>query len=284
MRNKTIKFIATAILISMSFLVANAQEQTIVNTTEGSAEKVEKKETAKKQQSTNDSWTGFYVGGFGGYTNGRASANMSTADATDSPWSPTTIANVNNVGVQRIKSNGFNGGGTVGYNFQKGHFVVGGELDFGANRINGSTSTTGILFTGSQATVTVKQSVKSDWMMTARNRVGLANKKVLVYVTGGLALTNLKYAGNLTASNGTTESGSFSKNKIGWVAGGGIEIKMSRHWSVKSEYLFSQFDRTSATANNLTTNALGPVVRSNIFTHSTDLKSHSVRFGVNYRF
>lgn len=280
----TIKFLTIAILISISFLAANAQESTVAVNSEVSSAKVEKKvETPKKQSAKDDdSWTGFYVGGFGGYTNGKANPQTSTADITNSSYTQGTIDIINRTGNQRIKSNGINGGGTVGYNFQKGNFVVGGELDFGANRINQTVSGSGSYLSGRSFTIT--QSLKSDWMMTARQRVGVATKKVLVYATAGLAFTNVKYAGDLKDAANSTESGSFSKNKTGWVAGGGVEFKVSRRLSVKSEYLFSQFGRDSITSNNFTIIFLGPTPGNNVFTHSTDLKSHNVRFGINYRF
>lgn len=285
MTNKMIKIIAIAILIGISFLAVSAQEQILVsvNETSNSTEKAEKKEPVKKQSTSDeDSWTGFYVGGFGGYTNGRANPKTSTADITNSSYTQATIDIINRTGNQRIKSNGINGGGTVGYNFQKGNFVVGGELDFGTNRINQTFSGSGNYQSGRSFTIT--QSVKSNWMMTARQRVGVASKKVLVYATGGLAFTNIKYAGDLRDAANWTESGSFSKNKSGWVAGGGVEFKVSHRLSVKSEYLFSQFGGNSITSNNFTIIFLGPAPGTNVFTHSTDLKSHNIRFGVNYRF
>lgn len=282
----TIQFITIAILISISFLAANAQDSTIVTNTEDSTAKVEKKETPKKQSSSDDvSWTGFYVGGYAGNNNGRASANTSTVYSTSGYFSPTTVGNINRVGTQIIKSNNFTGGGTIGYNFQKRNFLIGAEFDFGANRISQSVSGSGT-YTSTTAGFTITQSVKSNWMMTLRPRVGAATKKVLLYATGGLAVTNLKYAGNFTETSlSGTESGSFSKTKKGWAAGGGIEFKVSSRWSVKTEYLFSQFGRDSITANNFTVfPGNTPLPRSDVFTHSTDLKSHNIRFGVNYRF
>ncbi len=201
-------------------------------------------------------------------------------------WGPVTNASINGLGGQRIKANGFNGGGTVGYNFQKRNFVVGAELDFGANRINKSVNGSLDILGGSHS-ITITQSVKSDWMMTARHRVGVATKKVLLYATGGLAVTNIKYDGSFNMTFGeVTESGSFSKSKAGWTAGGGLEVKATNRWSVKGEYLFNQFGRTSITSNNLAEHWTGTAVPfpQHVFTHSTDLKSHNIRFGVNYRF
>lgn len=288
----TINFLTIAILISIGIVAVNAQESNIVsvNETPTATEKVEKKnESVKKRQSADDSWTGFYVGSFGGYTNGRASANTSHVSNALSIFAPPAAGLITSVGTQRIKSNGINGGGAVGYNFQKRNFVIGAELDFGANRINKTISGSATFPNSNPGFTngfTVTQSVKSNWMMTARHRIGVATKKALVYATGGLAITDLKYSGNFSeiVFSGK-ESGNFSKTKLGWVAGGGVEIKATKRLSVKGEYLFSQFGRNSITSNNLVITFLVAQPEPNtVFTHSTDLKSHSIRFGFNYRF
>lgn len=286
MTNKTIKFIATAILISMSFLAANAQEQTIADTTEGSAAKVEKKETVKKQTSTNDSWTGFYVGGFGGYTNGRANAKTSTTYVSPGGYfTDTAVPAINSAGNRNLNSNGFNGGATAGYNYQKDKFFIGAEVDFGSQRLSkNATSTVAYPCCAPGGSFTVSQTVKSDWMMTVRPRTGVALNKALVYATGGLAMANIKYDGRFTDTFGPAlETGSIKKMKIGWTAGAGMEFKVSNNWSVKGEYLYSQFGSTSITVSGFQTSPTGSR-GVNTFTHSTDLKSHSLRFGVNYRF
>lgn len=275
-------------LISISLLAVNAQEQTIVTTTEGSAEKVEKKtESVKKHQSSDDSWTGFYVGGFGGYTNGRATPQISTINGSAIG---VEFVLVNQTASQRLKSNGFTGGGTFGYNFQKGRFLVGAEFDFGGQKFDKSVSSTATFTNGRPFTIT--QLVKSDWLLTARPRLGVASKKMFFYVTGGLAVTNIKYNGDyllLYPSEPNfkdTESSSFSKTKAGWTVGTGIEFKVAKHWSVKAEYLFNQLGRTSVISNNYTSISPGGSASTSNqpYTHSTDLKSHSIRFGVNYRF
>lgn len=63
-----IKFLTIAILISISFLAVNAQEQSFVsvNETPAATEKVEKKETIKKRQSSNDDYYKTEI--YGGYS------------------------------------------------------------------------------------------------------------------------------------------------------------------------------------------------------------------------
>lgn len=290
---KIIQLLTTAILISLGFLSIYAQESALVVANELLSEKVEKKaESVKKRQSSDDSWTGFYVGGFGGYTNGRAASNLSTISASYIA-NPTALAGIAKDGTQKINSKGLNGGGTFGYNYQKGKFFVGGEVDFGSNRINKSVTATTLFNSdfpaSSSNTKTITQSVKNDWLFTARPRVGIVFNKTIVYVTGGVAVTNIKYNGSYgdTLSGITKESSSFSKTKTGTSVGAGVEFKIVSKWSLKGEYIFTQFGRISTTSTNLTAGDVGfggDPVPNQVFTHSTDLKSHSIRFGVNYRF
>ena len=121
--------------------------------------------------------------------------------------------------------------------------------------------------------------------MGIRPRLGIvASKKAIFYATGGIALTNIKFEESYTDTFASPiQKNSFSKTKTGWTAGGGIEVKITNRLSAKGEYLFSQFGKTTITNKNLTYpggggNGVTP------FTSSADLKSHSIRFGINYRF
>jgi outer membrane immunogenic protein len=275
------KYIAIAILLSISILAVSAQEQTATSTLVTTDANTS---AAKKLQSNStDDWSGFYVGGFGGYTRGTANPITSTPYAPGGYFSSVSIPAVNIAGNQKFKSNKLSGGGTVGYNFQKGYFFVGGETDFGVNRVNESVTTIGAYPTGA-GKFTITQTVKSDWMLTVRPRGGIALKKVLLYVTGGLAVTNLKYDETFTdIFDSATQSASFKKMKTGWTAGAGVEVKIAGHWSVKGDYLFTQFGRISTTSNNLKGSVIVKAPLQ-VFTHSTDLKLHNIRFGINYRF
>jgi len=289
---KTIKLLTIAILISTGFLAVNAQESTVAVINEVSTEKVEKTEMVKTQASSNnDSWTGFYVGGFGGYSNVKATPKMTTPDDNIGHFSQTNARAVNGAVNPKLSSDGFNGGGTFGYNYQKGRLLIGGEVDFGVNRIDKSGGVTS-RFPAENVSFTITNSVKSDWLMTARPRVGLALPKAVIYGTAGLAVTNIKQSGSFSFTNDNppgrgSESSSYSETKAGWAAGAGIEFKVAQRWSVKGEYLYSQFGRTSLTSNNMQniSNGGNPFTTPDeFFTRSTDLKSHSIRFGINYRF
>jgi len=98
-------------------------------------------------------WTGFYIGGFGGY----ASEN----------------------GDSDPKMSGGFAGGTVGYNWQTSNIVFGIEADGGWADVDASVSALG---------VTAKS--KIDSLGIVRGRLGFAVDKVLFYGTGGYAWAN----------------------------------------------------------------------------------------------
>ena len=99
-------------------------------------------------------WTGFYIGGFGGYASEDSSA---------------------------FSMKGGFGGGTVGYNWQAGNIVYGLEVDAAGGDVSASASAFG---------VTAKSKV--DALGTVRGRFGFAVDKVLFYGTGGYAWVDNK--------------------------------------------------------------------------------------------
>jgi outer membrane immunogenic protein len=139
------------------------------------------------------------------------------------------------------------GGAQVGYNFQRGSFVFGAEADFQAARISDNN-----LVTKSEM----------DWFGTVRGRAGYAFDRTLVYGTGGFAFGDVI---NTTAGHTQTHT------QTGWVAGGGVEYKVSPAWSVKSEYQFLSLDANDAGGPL----GLGTGDRTEV---------HTVRIGLNYLF
>jgi outer membrane immunogenic protein len=103
-------------------------------------------------------WTGFYVGGFGGY----ASENTS---------------------VDPKVKGGF-AGGTVGYNWQTSNIVYGLEADGGWADVNASATALGVTVTS-----------RINALGTVRGRLGFAVDQVLFYGTGGYAWIDNKISG-----------------------------------------------------------------------------------------
>jgi outer membrane immunogenic protein len=179
-------------------------------------------------------WSGFYIGINGG--GGWGTSNWTTPGGFD--------------------TSGGMVGGTVGYNYQMNQVVLGVEGDIDWANISGS-SRAGLVCAPGCTT-------KDSWLSTVRGRIGYAADRFLPYVTGGLALGDIKATLPGVAGTDTTNAG--------WTIGGGIEFAIAGHWTAKAEYLYVDLGNVScgiscgATTQNVSFNA-------NLF-----------RGGINYRF
>ncbi len=229
-------------------------------------------------------WTGFYIGANLGGAWGMADARTTTLLIPGGyNFVDTDVTQIADAGSQNIDTAGFTGGGQVGYNFQTGHFVFGAEADFNALELDDSRSDTQEYISAPGTSFTIKQSVSTDWLITARARLGFTAGHFLFYGTGGLAVTKINYDESFTDTFAAArENSSIRETKAGWTVGGGIEYQLNCHWSLKAEYLYADFGRVSATSTNLT--AIGGPFPQNAFSHSSDLTAHIARFGVNYKF
>lgn len=177
-------------------------------------------------------WTGLYIGINGGGGFGRS--DFSGAFTTGS-----------------FDTSGALVGGTIGYNWQlSNQFVFGLEGDLDWSSIRGSSACGG-----------TSCETRNDWLGTVRGRIGYVGwwDRVMPYITGGLAVGNIKadIAG----------VGSSDETKAGWTVGGGIEAAIAGPWTAKVEYLYVDLGNGSAVAGS-----------------DADFKAHVVRAGLNYRF
>jgi outer membrane immunogenic protein len=169
------------------------------------------------------SWTGFYVGANGG-------------------WAASTG------GGDFGKPSGGLVGGTVGYNYQIGHFVGGLESDLDWADLN----KTGVNTLGAYSN-------RVDSLFTARARAGVAFDRLLIYGTAG-------YAG---AEDHVSVPGIMSSTdwRSGGAFGGGVEYAFTNNISAKAEYIYAPFASKSF---------VGPT--------KSDLDVSMVRAGLNYKF
>lgn len=234
-------------------------------------------------QSADDKWTGYYVGGYAGVTQARPGLITSTTNTDAGYFVLSSVNSINNDGVQNVSATGITAGGQFGYNQQYGNFVVGAEADLGLQRFSKEASVTRPYPCCAPDSYTLTQEVKSNWIATVRPRVGITGGNALFYATGGLAVTDVKYNATFTDTfDDAFEFGEIDKIRVGYTMGGGVEVRANERWSVKGEYLFSDFGRVSAQGSTFETN--DGTWPENEFTHSVKMKSHNIRFGVNYRF
>jgi outer membrane immunogenic protein len=179
-------------------------------------------------------WTGFYFGANGGGGWGH------------SFWS----ANTTGLGLA-----GGQVGGTLGYNQQLGNVVFGLESDLDWSGYNGSRTTAGCP-TGC--------STSDSWLSTVRGRAGYSFGRFMPFISGGLAVGDIRAAAPGLAGGDATNAG--------WTFGGGLEVALPGNWTAKAEYLRVDLGRFNCTGCS----AFPP--------DNVSMQENVFRAGVNYHF
>jgi outer membrane immunogenic protein len=165
-----------------------------------------------------------------------------------------------------------------------GSFVIGIEADFSGSGISGSQTVSPIIqndgtpFPGA-GILTAHQ--HTNWFGTLRPRLGYTvTPSLLVYGTGGLAYGDVSYSANTDfRPNGAAfYPASFSKTKVGWTAGGGVEYAILKNWTVKAEYLYMDLGSESVIANP------GISLRPFRVGYEWETTANIFNIGVNYKF
>lgn len=211
-------------------------------------------------------WGGIYLGVNGGYGFG------------SSKWDDPNNAFTS---TGSFKTNGWMVGGTIGANFQASAFVFGVEADLDWSNIKGSTTTTSPGFCNLITTTNTRGdtcNTKNSYFGTARGRIGVAADRVLIFATGGAAFSDIK-AG---LSGGNLGSTSYdTTNKVGWTAGGGIEVAFADNWTGKVEYLYADLGSGTCTSG---ANCGITIPASSSANDTVKFTTSVVRLGFNYKF
>ena len=219
-------------------------------------------------------WTGFYIGGFGGATQGRADWGYVGGEVSP------------HVG-------GYLFGGDIGYNYQTGKYVFGVEADLGATNTKGGIACGPLLSSVTAAPAApmfqMTCNENANWIATATARVGYAWDRALLYVKGGGAWTNERFSANCNLNpavnlvnsgfgqgctnpaDAFTNGFTASTNRGGWTAGFGSEFALTSNWSAKAEADYVSFGDSTVTATD------GSALR-------VGMHLWEEKIGLNYRF
>ena len=223
-----------------------------------------------------NTWTGFYIGGNGGYA-WSANSNRAKLDGTDidSVFVGEFPQDVlfSDATRKNFDSSGGFGGGQAGYNWQQGRAVFGVEADIQGSGVSGSTRLR--VFPG-DATDSASASSDLDWFGTVRGRLGYTFDHTLIFATGGFAFGGVKDKLKLTDDDLNVVKVSKDKTETGFVVGGGIEHALSPAWSVKAEYQYIDLGSTKLSASSVTAD---DTANASI---DADHTYHTVRIGLNY--
>ncbi|MBJ7534766.1 porin family protein [Rhodomicrobium vannielii ATCC 17100] len=204
-------------------------------------------------------WQGFYLGGHVGAAWSKADVD----DVFDYNGDPQFKGNLN--------TNGFTGGGQLGYNFQRGNLVFGVEGDIGYLKVDASkdvafrpTTCVGtytsapytVNYDPKMCAVDTKYSASGDLYGDITGRLGYAFDRTLFYAKGGVAFLNGDFKAKYSGANCKTlnQCGSggpavfdydHSETLVGWTIGAGVEYKLTSSWSLKAEYQHFDFGSIS---------------------------------------
>jgi outer membrane immunogenic protein len=98
----------------------------------------------------------------------------------------------------------------------------------------------------------------------------VAQRRTLLFATGGLALANVQLAV-------TNPAASTSDVEAGWTVGAGVEYAFADMWTAKIEYLFVDFGK-------ITCLDVRSALCSGLGAGSVTLTENVIRAGVNWKF
>jgi outer membrane immunogenic protein len=237
-------------------------------------------------------WSGFYIGGnLGGVWNQYEFKGTNESSAIETAFDtqqaddildpielgpedfPTITFSPSISGGVSTGNNNFNlgsdssvaGGGQVGFQWQWGHIVVGVEGDWDRTATNQWATFNDHYFIPVDGTnghgerlqgdATISRKAETDWVASARARLGWANGPVLLYVTGGGAFAHVRAWASDQATmdmfvlgeRDPIAAGTFTNVsrdddvQTGWTVGGGGEYAFNETFSIGLEYRHSNF-------------------------------------------
>ncbi|WP_375701770.1 outer membrane protein [Bartonella sp. AA89HNZF] len=209
------------------------------------------------------SWTGFYLGGQIGNFSGKTTASYLKKET--GIWNP--------VGKENLpKLSGFIGGVYAGSNIDIDNgFIIGIDTDvmwsnkkstkdipLPKNKPEGiakSLERTGYTRDSHEEESpalpieAIQHTLKQKWSGATRVKVGFALERMMPYISGGIAYTQLQnvFAAVADSKNGEVDFSDWlhdeKKTMIGYTLGGGIDFAMTDNIIVRAEYRYSDFGK-----------------------------------------
>jgi outer membrane immunogenic protein len=243
--------------------------------------------SAMAENNSAHDWTGFYLGAYGGVAWGDADIDGTIYNDGGTPaHNPALLDAVNAIADFSFSDSIVSYGLQAGYNLQSDNLVFGIQADFGGLDFGDSGDASGnAVINTFPVSYAVEDSFDTDWILTVKPRIGvLASDNLLIYATGGVAVTSIKFSHDynaITSNNSTTESFSETNTQWGWVAGAGTEYAINDNLSFGAEYLYMDFGSISETNR---VSVIGVPVLNTLFKNELDLTVQTVRASLNYKF
>lgn len=241
------------------------------------------------------SWTGLYIGVNAGYTWSGRSATVTAMSAGQVLGQGEVPQWEQFAAGERVtallNTNGFIGGGQIGYNQQIGSRLVAG-VEFDMVGLASHAKTVTFVAPGAANTLSVGQMGRAwDWGGGLTARAGfLLMPNLLIYGRGGLAFAHAAFGVNGFANGfapfyatGQAAFGNPGKVYTGWQIGGGGEFRITPNWSVFTEYRYADFGTITSSFNGVAYGATG-INAVQQFVGTQRVTQHIVKAGVNFHF
>jgi outer membrane immunogenic protein len=180
-------------------------------------------------------WTGFYIGGFGGYKFASTDINLDLG-GTGFAGAFAPAARETEDQTRDLDIGNGEAGGLLGYNYQWHNWVFGVEAAGSYLWLDRSESHD--FFNAGNEYLT-DASLESHYLFTFAPRIGYALCRWLPFVTAGLAVGDIDFSQSTIGLDlGNIQGGSVHETNIGYMIGGGLEYALNDHWRVRAQYQF----------------------------------------------
>lgn len=239
-------------------------------------------------------WTGPFVGLHAGFTFGKPGNEVDGKGLfCNGDFCDGYTSGYEYVSGGKSSDGSFAGGAQIGYNVQLNpSFLIGGVVDFTWMDRSSSRSKSATSYDPPWSeTIEYSDSMKQDWLATARLRAGLTFDNLLIYGTGGVAMGGLKSSASTVSTwyyndsyygVASSGSGSSSSTAFGWAAGAGAEFRLTRNWSLFGEWLY--YSISDSYTVNVAQNPQVVGSATDSFRVKVKANGHLAKFGLNYAF
>ncbi len=222
-------------------------------------------------------WDHFYIGS---HINGsHYKANIDTHSDTGSYFITSDYAQLKAAGSGSPSGRNGSAGINIGWNYAWNGFIFGIEADYlDADKTLTLNSGDVTYITQPAHTFQTVSRVNIKHTLSLRPKLGYRWRDSLLYVTGGLSLAKLDYRFDFSETfQNQQASASKSDTQKGWTIGASMEHALDKSWSVKVEYLYSEFDTLNA-------NSQLNGYPDQIIDNKVKIKISNFRVGINYWF
>ncbi|HEV2045278.1 MAG TPA: outer membrane beta-barrel protein [Chthoniobacterales bacterium] len=222
-------------------------------------------------------WSGFYVGGFGGYKFSNVDLNLDLSGG----WNniPGSRDLFESEGSRDLDNSGGEAGGLIGYNFQWNCWVLGLEADGGYLWARDSRDSGTLVPPDDIGLVHIRNAFQTHYLFTVAPRIGYALGRWLPYVTGGLAVGDLELEQRIDFIGdgpGSGEGGRKTQTNVGWMVGGGLQYALTDHWSLRAQYQYIDLGDINFDSNFSFIDSPSH--------HHAELTEHNASFAIMYKF